>query len=428
MKNMFAKDETDTRLEIERIEDYIPENLRNTDFTKEWLSQMRGHLDAIAKPGGLFTDTVVTQTAWRGQTRKIRLVLYRWAGSKDKLDRRIAGSADEYVNQIYSRLEASLQGAGLRMERMDGRGFHRWMMPKFNPKPRFYEDKPQAFYDICDYPSKDELMESRDLSEGLLFSTPFCDVEKGTWHFNNIPHRVIVVDELRKKPQVGHITGETARQDGRTHNAVFDLLPEGTEMCLTLVAIPQDRLERHLSALKDKAVGDSILAGEVRKDCEKAKSFLAHHHKLYQSSLCFYINGADDVELSNRELMLTNQLLQAGLKPVDSVDEVAAVNSYLRWLPMAFDPEEDKHRWYTSFNYVQHIASLSPFFGRARGTGHPGCSFFNRGGEFMYFYAWSYRCLEWHDGNSGKEWSYEKDCKDNVSLYPLAISRHTPPP
>ena len=40
----------------------------------------------------------------------------------------------------------------------------------------------------------------------------------------------------------------------------------------------------------------------------------------------------------------------------------------------------------------------------------------------MYFYAWSYRCLERHDGNSGKEWSYEKDCKDNVSLYPLAIS------
>ena len=34
----------------------------------------------------------------------------------------------------------------------------------------------------------------------------------------------------------------------------------------------------------------------------------------------------------------------------------------------------------------------------------------------MYFYAWSYRCLERHDGNSGKEWSYEKDCKDNVSL------------
>ena len=29
---------------------------------------------------------------------------------------------------------------------------------------------------------------------------------------------------------------------------------------------------------------------------------------------------------------------------------------------------------------------------------------------------------------AGKEWSYEKDCKDNVSLYPLAISRHTTSP
>ena len=37
----------------------------------------------------------------------------------------------------------------------------------------------------------------------------------------------------------------------------------------------------------------------------------------------------------------------------------------------------------------------------------------------MYFYAWSYRCLERHDGNSGKEWSYEKDCKDNAREYYL---------
>jgi conjugative transfer ATPase len=381
---MFAKDETDTRLEIEKIEDYVPVNLRDTAFTKEWLSQMHNHLNAISKPGGLFTDSIVTKTAWRGQTRKVRLVLYRWVGSKDKLDRRVAGKADEYVNQIYSRLAASLEAAGLQLERMNGRMFHRWMMPKFNPKPRFYEDNPQAFYDMCDYPADDELMDNRDLSEGLLFSSPSCDVEKGTWNFNKTPHRVIVVDEIRKKPQVGHITGETARTDGRTHNAVFDLMPEGTEMCLTMVAIPQDRLERHLSSLSEKAVGDSILAKEVRKDCETAKEFLADHHKLYQSALCFYINGSNDSELADRELTLTNQLLQAGLKPVESVDEIAAVNSYLRWLPMAFDPELDKHRWYTSFNYVQHIANLSPFFGRARGTGRPGFSFFNRGGESFH--------------------------------------------
>ncbi len=381
---IFAKDETDTRLEIEKIKDYVPAELRDTKFTKEWLSQMHNHLNAIAKPGGLFTDTVVTKTSWRGQTRKVRLVLYRWVGSKDKLDRRVAGNADEYVNQIYSRLEASLQGAGLQLERMDGRKFHRWMMPKFNPRPRFYEDNPQAFYDLCDYPADDELMENRDLSEGLLFSTPSCDAEKGTWNFDNTPHRVVVVDELRKKPKVGHITGETARSDGKTHNAVFDLMPEGTEMCLTMVAIPQDRLERHLSALSEKAVGDSILAKEVRKDCETAKTFLADHHKLYQSALCFFIRGDTESELANRELMLTNQLLQAGLKPVEPVDEIAGVNSYLRWLPMAFDPEEDKHRWYTAFNYVQHIASLSPFFGRARGTGRAGCSFFNRGGESFH--------------------------------------------
>jgi len=382
---MYVKDETDTRLEIEKIEDYIPQDLIDTEYTKEWLGQMSKHLNAIAKPGGLFTDTVVTKNIWKGQTRRVRLVLYRWSGNKDKNERRISGAADEYVNSIYNRLAASLEGAGLILERMDGRKFHRWMMPKFNPKPKFFEDNPQSFYDACDYPEDtSDQLEQADLSEGVLFSHPRCDADKGLWYFNDMPHRVVVVDELRQKPTIGHITGETQRSDKKTHNAIFDTLPEGTEMCLTMVAIPQDQLERHINTLGEKAVGDSVLAEEVRKDCKQAKSYLAQQHKLYQSALCFYISAENESELEKAELSITNKLLQAKLKPVDSIDEIAGLNSYLRWLPMAYDPELDKSRWYTSYNYVQHIANLSPFFGRARGTGKPGMSWFNRGGESFH--------------------------------------------
>lgn len=39
------------------------------------------------------------------------------------------------------------------------------------------------------------------------------------------------------------MTGESARGDGI--NALFDLLPEGVIMALTIVVWPQDRLEEH---------------------------------------------------------------------------------------------------------------------------------------------------------------------------------------
>ena len=35
--------------------------------------------------------------------------------------------------------------------------------------------------------------------------------------------------------------------------------------------------------------------------------------------------------------------------------------------------------------FVQHAANLAPVWGRNRGTGHPGITFFNRGGATITF-------------------------------------------
>src|SRR3546814_12342694 len=73
-------------------------------------------------------------------------------------------------------------------------------------------------------------------------------------------------------------------------------------------------------------------------------------------------------------------MLNAGLQPVREEDEVAPLNSYLRWLPCVFDPAADKRQWYTQLMFTQHAANLAPVWGRSQGTGHPGIKFFNRGG------------------------------------------------
>ena len=379
---IFARDEIDPTHDVVALREHALPKLVNDAFTKAWLDGMERHLRTISKPGGIFHDDQITNTRWRGQTRRVRLLLYRWLGSKND-----APTAEDDLNRVYERLVASLEGSGLRVERMDGAAFHHWLLPWFNPAPGHGAEDPAAFYQRMAYPGDDAIAELAhyDLGEDVIHNNPRGDVESGVWYFDGQPHRVIPVEEMRRAPDVGHVTGEMSRSKGQAYNAIMDRLPEDTIMALTIVATPQEPLEDHINRLRQKAVGDSVRAAQVRTDCDTARSMLAAQHKLYQYALTFFVRGDDDADLHRRTLTLTTQLQQAKLKPVSAEDEIAPLNTYLRWLPMAYDPSEDKHGWYTQLAYVQHLANLTPFFGRSRGTQHPGLSFFNRGGGTFSF-------------------------------------------
>ena len=378
---IYARDDVDPNADIASLTDYAGDRADDT-YTQAWLDGMEAHLRTISKPGGLFHDKRVTNTRWRGQTRRVRLMLYRWIGTDGD-----AANAEDEANQVFEELAASLHGAGIPIHRMDGAAFHRWMLAWFNPAPATDVDDPLAFYDRLAYPGDTaiEALAHYDLGEDVIHSCPTGDVETGLWYFDDRPHRVIPVEELRRAPDVGHVTGEMPRAGGKAFNAVMDELPEDVVMALTLVATPQDPLEDHINQLHKKAVGDSVKAVQVRADCKTAREMLAHQHKLYHSALVFYIRGNDTADLHRRTLMLTTQLQRAKLKPVAAADEVAPLNTYLRWLPMAYDPDQDRQNWYTRLAYVQHLANLTPFFGRSRGTQNHGLTFFNRGGGTFSF-------------------------------------------
>ncbi|WOD27662.1 conjugative transfer ATPase [Alloalcanivorax xenomutans] len=378
---LYCRDEVDPAAEMARVVQHADPALLDTAFTQAWLRSMEQHLQAIAKPGGLFQDDVVTRTDWRGQTRRVRLVLYRWLGPNPK------GVPEEAANQVYDRLAAGLEGTGLQLKKMNGAAFHRWMLTWFNPRPATDPDTPHAFYDRVAYPGDDAVagLPDYDFAEDLLYRSPRADVDSGLWYFDGLPHRAIPVEAMRRAPDVGHLTGEMPRAGGQAFNALMDVLPEDTEMVLTIVATPQDVLEDHINTLHGKAHGDSVHATAVREDCQTARAMLNQNHKLYRSSLVFYVRGHNETDLEQRTLTLITQLQSAHLKPVDAEDEIAPLNTWLRWLPMAFDPQQDKPGWYTRLNYVQHLANLAPLFGRSRGTGRPGFSFFNRGGGSFGF-------------------------------------------
>ena len=80
-------------------------------------------------------------------------------------------------------------------------------------------------------------------------------------------------------------------------------------------------------------------------------------------------------------------LLRHGFRAVAPKDDMRALDNFLLHLPMAYEPDADRQAGWrqTRLAWVQHAANVWPLFGRSTGTGHPGLSFFNRGGEPLTF-------------------------------------------
>lgn len=301
-------------------------------------------------------------------------------------------SPEHALSVICDRLLGGLSNAGVRTRRMAVADLHGWLLRWFNPNPTVSGSTAadrERFYTLAAYPEASEpdeieLASGTDFSQRLFFSQPHSDVGNGVWCFDGMPHRVMTVDRLRLPPGIGHLTGET-RKGGDAVNALFDQMPEDTVMCLTLVATPQDVLEAHLNHLSKKAVGETLASEQTRQDVNEARSIIGSSHKLYRGSLSFFLRGRDLKELDARGLQLANVMLNAGLMPVREEDEVAPLNSYLRWLPCMYNPASDQRQWYTQLMFAQHAANLAPVWGRSQGTGHPGITVFNRGGGTITF-------------------------------------------
>ncbi|MGY2147245.1 conjugative transfer ATPase [Pseudomonas azotoformans] len=389
---LYAQDETNWDDYLQRLHDYIQPRARGTTFTEHYLALMKQHLEAISKPGGLFEDTKVSQLPWRGQQRRVRLVVYRRTRG---VEADVRGQAPgPYLKIICDRLVGGLENAGIKTHRMDGHAIRHWLIHWFNPRPDHLgptDADIRRFYELVSKPVPDAgpdelpLASGTDFSQNLCYREPLSDMEKGLWYFDGLPHRVVMLDRLRGAPKTGHLTGET-RKGGDALNALFDKMPEDTILCITLVITPQDILEGHLEQLARKAIGDTQASVLTREDVGTARKMLGRHHKLYKGSVAFFLRGKDQVQLQERSLQLSTALLGAGMEPVEPQDEVAPLNSYVRWLPGNFDPNERKAlEWYVQLMFAQHIANLAPVWGRSTGTGHPGITLFNRGGAPITF-------------------------------------------
>ena len=378
---VYVQDDPSLSDLIRDVEAYLPEATRESSYSRHYRSLLEAHCHRISRPGGLFDDAALTGTVWRGQVRRVRAVLYRRLNTRARVPSALEVEAD--LNDVATQWVAALNAAGIRARRGTGADLYRWLLPWFNPRAALVDGDADRLLEIAPYPGDADLPFGADFAEALTLSMPRSDAASATWWLDGLPHTVVTVQGLRRAPDIGHMTAE--RPSGDHVFALFDRLPEHTVMALTITVKPQDLTRNHIGSVKHAAVGDSAEAALTREDAAAVEREMASGNKLYPLNMAFYVRGQDLMALRTNVNQLNAVLLPNGLQPITQEADLLALDSYLRNLPMAYDVRLDRVSRRSRLVFSRHIANLLPFYGRSRGTGHPGLVFFNRGAEPLVF-------------------------------------------
>lgn len=376
---VYVQDETDLRSTRQALRDYVSPAIRDTALTRHWLSVMDAHLAATARPGGVFDDTSVTHWRWGGRLRRTRLVIYRRFRREEQ---GLRESLDQLRDQV-GRLRAALDAAGVSSRVADGAHVYHWLLQWFNPAPAACAGDSTRLGDIAPYPGDDDLPYGRDFAELLTLSVPESDTAANLWRLDGLPHTVVSVQGLRRAPAIGALTAEQVLGD--QVYAVFDRLPPGSVMAMTLVCRPQDILRAHVAGVKRASVGDGAEAILAHENASQVELQMARGDRLVPTWLGFYVRAEDDAALRRQVNQVESLLLQNGLQTVGRESEFLACDAWVRNLPMNFDPALERSNRRSRLMFGSHLTSLLPVYGRSRGTGHPGQLFWNRGGEPLSF-------------------------------------------
>jgi conjugative transfer ATPase len=366
---------------LRQVEAYVPPGANESAYTRHYIELLTAHCARISRPGGLFEDSALTGTVWRGQVRRVRAALYRRLNPRGRVPSAVEVEAE--LNDVATKWTAALAAAGIRCRRGSGEDLYRWLLPWFNPRPDCMQGDVEKLLAAAPYPGDEDLPFGADLGEVLTLSAPKSDNASATWWFDGLPHTLVTVQGLRRAPDIGHMTAE--RPSGDHVFSLFDRLPEHAVMALTITVKPQDLVRNHIGLVKRAAVGDSAEAELTREDAGAVEREMATGNKLYPLQLAFYIRGEDLADLRTNVNQLNALLLPNGLQPIAREADLLALDGYLRNLPMAYDVRLDRVSRRSRLVFSRHIANLLPLYGRSRGTGNPGLVFFNRGAEPLVF-------------------------------------------
>ena len=374
----YTFDDNQLKKFIDNLRAYPDDHCRDSQYTQQWLDTMEKHLYGISKEGGLFIDEeVLGGIPWGGKMIRTIVVVYRRLPKGWKHPQDLTPSED--LNDVCDKFKNGLRECNIKLTRLGGKDFYEWMLMWFNPNPEMTNGNKKEFLELASYPGDDDLPYGDDFSESLFFSLPESDSEKQAWIFDDIYHQCIRVNKLRRSPKIGAITGESST--GEKVSSLMDKMPPGTVFVSTLIVTPQSDVEMQIDRIAQKSRGESTEATYARRDCETAKEIMSYRKKLYRSTMAVYIRAKTAKELKQINNQVCALLTSIQLQPYKTEDDPVGLNSYILNLPMVYEPKMDLSFKTSRPIWLQHMANISPMFGRNRGTGNPGMIMFNRGGE-----------------------------------------------
>ena len=374
----FVQDETDLRWLESRLRDYVRPAAGGTQFTARWLEIMGQHIHDISRPEGIFHDELVTGARWGARIRRTRLVLYRRLHKEAPLAETL-----ELLDDQLDRLRSALAAVGIRSQVADGRHFYEWLLKWFNPRPALCDGDADRLGDVAPYPGDEEMPFGHDFSAMLSLSVPVSDPARNLWWLDGLPHTVISAQGLRRHPHIGALTAE--RVLGNQTAAIFDQMPPGSIMAMTLIHKPQDLLRAHVGRVKSASVGDSPEAVLARENARNVELQMARGERLIPAYISFYLRADNEILLRKLVNQVESLMLQSHLHPVSREAEELACDAWMRNLPMNYKPRHDRTVRRSRLIFSSDVAALLPVYGRARGSGRPGFMFWNRGGEPLLF-------------------------------------------
>ncbi|NQZ49360.1 MAG: conjugative transfer ATPase [Moritella sp.] len=376
----------DTQLQeyMEEIKESISPIARGTQFTEEYLRVMEGFYRGTgANEKGIFEDTLVTNSMFRGHLRQCKLVFYRRCSKT--LQRDPEHNAQSELNEICDRLETQLKSNNIKFQRDNGKRFFRWMLDWLNPKPTFGESK-EDFLNMMSFPeTKEETPYGYDLSEQLLFNKPVSVPEKGVWEFDEMPHRFVRARSIRRSPELGQLSGEVKRSEQGFSQCFLDGLPPGSVVCQSFVISFQSDIEKHLNKIESASKGDSSESEATLESVSVAKAFMGSNQHICNGSFGVYIRANDYKELKRYTNDVYSSMASNSIVPYDAAGDSLATNAYLVHLPMMLNSTLATKKKYLKPYWVQHMMNMSLMFGRSTGSGNALVNLFNRGGSPLSF-------------------------------------------
>lgn len=389
--------------EFELIAKSVHPKWKDKALTKAYLDSLKQTMLAMESKEGLFKETMSADDSesskkpYRGGRRRHIMMLYRRVPLKERKGNAAVRAREiELLDRVRGTFEATVNKFA-RASRMNREDFYSFIVRLLNPAPLSAGANVNRLLKENPCPPRELAQVDGDYATSMLHSRIETDSEHGTILFDGQPARFLQVERMNKVPEAGMLTAEKVDRNGRVE-AAFDNLPKGAVFVQQTIFCDSDDARSEVDELAKKTQHNDDEARLTNAQCERAKMQMAKGRKLHQTDMGVFIFATDYKELSTITEQVKAELTSTmGLRPISPENNLFPIESFIRHLPLTYDPALDHMRKRGKASWLEHSVSFMPFFGRTRGhisrTRKVCSTYFNRRGEAIFFDPMDY------DGN-----------------------------